>query len=501
MSETDFVIEDGVLKKYQGVGETAVIPAGVTAIWASAFADCIHIREVQIPEGVTKIVGYAFRGCTGLTHLELPEGLTEIGNDAFETCEGLRSVKFPASLKTIGSMAFSHCKNLEAVDLPDGVESIGFMAFHGCPLLKRLEAPASVTYFGGGFYGCTGLEEVVVLGKVDISNNYTFNACHAALILPQIDLSSLDAVTKIHAVTGFALALERGIAYAPEVQAGYLKYLKSQRKRLYSVILEHESLLRLMFEEKLIPVKEVELLLKEAGKNNAVKALILEYQKRYLSPADPLAELKKGMGQVERQAKRAAKQAAKTPEQLAAEQAEKERKAKEKREKALEDFKKTGELPPGIAKELWSYKKRSDGTLCITSWKGECGKMKTNGGVGFEGKPEDVVIPRMIGKTAVTALEYTFHTTRIGSINNVWQRRYMQAVIVPEGVEEIGDAFDGCFRLRRLVLPASLKKIYDFYDTRSFPKLTVYAPAGSWAESWAKERGFPVKTPEDGKGD
>ena len=370
MSETNFVIEDGVLKKYQGSGGTAVIPEGVTTIWASAFADCVQIREVQIPEGVTKIAGFAFRGCTGLTRLELPEGLTEIDNYAFECCEGLRTVKFPASLKTIGSMAFSDCKNLEAADLPEGIESIGFMAFNCCPLLKRLEAPASVTYFGGGFYGCRTLGEVVVPGKPNMSD-YAFKDCHAALILPQIDLSSLDAATKIHAVTGFALALERGIAYAPEVRAGYLKYLKSQRKRLYSVILEHEALLRLMFEEKLIPAKEVESLLKEAGTNNAVKASILEYQKRYLAPADPMAELEKGMGQIERQAKRAAEQAAKTPEQLAVEQAEKERKAKEKREKALEDFKKTGELPPGIAKELWSYKKRSDGTLCITSWKGE----------------------------------------------------------------------------------------------------------------------------------
>ena len=499
MSETNFVIEDGVLKKYQGSGGTAVIPEGVTTIWASAFADCVQIREVQIPEGVTKIAGFAFRGCTGLTRLELPEGLTEIDNYAFECCEGLRTVKFPASLKTIGSMAFSDCKNLEAVDLPEGVESIGFMAFNCCPLLKRLEAPASVTYFGGGFYGCTGLEEVVVPGKPNMSD-YAFKDCHAALILPQIDLSSLDAATKIHAVTGFALALERGIAYAPEVRAGYLKYLKSQRKRLYSVILEHEALLRLMFEEKLIPAKEVESLLKEAGTNNAVKASILEYQKRYLTPADPMAELEKGMGQIERQAKRAAEQAAKTPEQLAAEQAEKERKAKEKREKALEDFKKTGVLPAGIAKELWSYKKRSDGTLCITSWKGECGKLKYPI-TGFAGKPEDVVIPRMTGKTAVTALQYTFHTTRIGSINNVWQRRYMQAVIVPEGVEEIDNAFSGCSGLRRLVLPASLKEICNSSNSRRFPKLTIYAPAGSWAEHWAKENHYRFEALEDEKGD
>ena len=63
-------------------------------------------------------------------------------------------------------------------------------------------------------------------------------------------------------------------------------------------------------------------------------------------------------------------------------------------------------------------------------------------------------------------------------------------LIVPEGVEKIGvDAFSGDTELHVITLPASLKEIGDraFEYSRS---LLIKAPAGSWAEQYARENGY-----------
>lgn len=52
---SDFVIENGVLKKYTGSGGDVVIPAGCTEVYAGAFNNAFAVTSVTIPEGVTVI--------------------------------------------------------------------------------------------------------------------------------------------------------------------------------------------------------------------------------------------------------------------------------------------------------------------------------------------------------------------------------------------------------------------------------------------------------------
>lgn len=55
----DFQIEDGVLKKYLGIGGDVVIPESVTSIGDRAFEGS-GLTSVTISEGVTSIGNYTF---------------------------------------------------------------------------------------------------------------------------------------------------------------------------------------------------------------------------------------------------------------------------------------------------------------------------------------------------------------------------------------------------------------------------------------------------------
>lgn len=80
--DRDFVIENGVLKKYNGPGGDVVIPEGVTEIGERAFFGCRGLTRVTIPAGVIMIGDYAFYDCMGLTRVTISEGVTEIGDSA-----------------------------------------------------------------------------------------------------------------------------------------------------------------------------------------------------------------------------------------------------------------------------------------------------------------------------------------------------------------------------------------------------------------------------------
>ena len=88
----DFVIEDGVLKKYVGQGGVVVIPNGVTHIDNGAFEFCDWLTSVTIPESVKSIGDAAFLGCRYLTTIEIPESVTEFGEGIFSDCLSLKEI-------------------------------------------------------------------------------------------------------------------------------------------------------------------------------------------------------------------------------------------------------------------------------------------------------------------------------------------------------------------------------------------------------------------------
>lgn len=93
-ADSDFVIEDGKLVKYNGPGGDVVIPEGVTNIGSGAFEFRTSLTSITIPAGVTRIEAGAFNSCTGLTKLTIPESLTDIREYAFDGCTNLSEIYF-----------------------------------------------------------------------------------------------------------------------------------------------------------------------------------------------------------------------------------------------------------------------------------------------------------------------------------------------------------------------------------------------------------------------
>ena len=189
-----------------------VIPEGVTAIGADAFAGCSGLTDVTIPASVTNVGVDAFAACSNLTNIvvdpgnanytsksgllltkdgrtlvqgvngvvTIPAGVDVIGPDAFYGCGGLVDVVIPASVTNIGELAFTACGRLMSisvetgnevyssrdgmllnkdgttlilgvngdVEIPSGVVTIGEWAFCGYPGLTRVVIPASVRDIG-----------------------------------------------------------------------------------------------------------------------------------------------------------------------------------------------------------------------------------------------------------------------------------------------------------------------------------------------------------------
>lgn len=63
MLQEDFIIEDGILTKYNGKGGDIVIPDGVREIGPHAFENCVEVTSLRTGKDL-RVIGYlAFSGC------------------------------------------------------------------------------------------------------------------------------------------------------------------------------------------------------------------------------------------------------------------------------------------------------------------------------------------------------------------------------------------------------------------------------------------------------
>jgi hypothetical protein len=192
------------------------IPNSVTAIYSSAFADCINLTTVTFESGTNlQVLDFlAFNKCTSLTAITLPEeGLTYL-DATFLQCTSLASVTLPNSLITIGYHTFTICSDLTSINIPSNVTQIGGEAFNNCTSLASVtfSSPSSLKTIGGGvitnldaFRNCFALTTFTIPASTTLIYTNSFIGCtnlasvyfdaSGATRLPNMQASSFDGGT------------------------------------------------------------------------------------------------------------------------------------------------------------------------------------------------------------------------------------------------------------------------------------------------------------------
>ena len=194
----NFVINEGVLIRYNGYDADITIPDGVKRINNSAFSFCRGLKRVCLAKTVSEIMPGAFFNCPQFETLDLGESTSKVTGKIFMNCNAFSKIavspdnkayscidnvlydksgkkllmcpegrsgtfEVPKGIKEIGENAFSGCGKLTKITLHEGIIRIGDSAFSGCKGLTEMELPRSAKKIGEKvFWCCTNLSNVTV---------------------------------------------------------------------------------------------------------------------------------------------------------------------------------------------------------------------------------------------------------------------------------------------------------------------------------------------------
>ena len=139
--------------------KSITIPANVTSIDGSSFANCTSIEQISVDLANTKYESPADcnaiiektpdRLVVGCETTQIPEGITAIGSSSFWGRWGMQRMDIPQTVTTIEGCAFAYCISLSTITLPASVNAIGDEAFSNCNALTSvycyIETPPAIT--------------------------------------------------------------------------------------------------------------------------------------------------------------------------------------------------------------------------------------------------------------------------------------------------------------------------------------------------------------------
>lgn len=369
--------------------EDLVLPDTVISIADHAF-EKTSLKHIVLPASLRSIGDGAFKDTSLLTELELPPSVREIGDDAFRSA-GIKRLVIAEGVERIGSSAFYNI-GIERLEIPAGVRRTGICVFQGCKNLREVRVLAEEDgILNRAFCECNALDKLYLAGAADCLRDDFPQGADCVIIAPKVKLSSVPPSIKAMMVSGFAAADEAGEAEEGWAREEYLRYIRSQRKRLFPLVLRRQELLRLMLAQKMLQADDIKVLLQNEKCDAEAKAALLAYKSANFPNSDT--------------------------DELFAQMRAMERAVSGR--KTIEDVKKE-----------WTFGKRQDGTLVIHSYKG-------SGPVAE--------IPERIGKTLVTEIGENLFA--MANSKNIAVLR----VFVPASMRAIAaKAFDGGAELEEI---------------------------------------------------
>ena len=415
--DQDFVIKNGVLKKYVGNGENVVIPDDVVEIAGDAFIECKHIVSVTMPKSITKIGSWAYARCSALETINIPQGITRISDRLFCFCSSLTTLEVPDGVTKIGEIAFGHCTSLSNITLPNSLTIIGESAFAHCKNLKSIVIPESVKEIGRrAFYSCESLSSVMIPGAVKKIGLESFENCQKlySLCAPKLPFDIFkENGLQLPASVGYMLNSE--LYDNDKISEEYKKYISAQKKRIIPLLFENDSIkgIKLYAEMGKITLKNFdEDFLNPALSANATQciAFLMDWKEKNVTQ-DHLEK------------------------QFVLE--------------LTDDSFKVSDM-----KKIWSYEKLQDGTIEIT---------------GYKGKDTKIEIPERIGSSIVTSIAKEafscYKSRRTAEQKSILEN--ITKVTLPKTVVNIGEeAFRGCIGLKdKNGFIIFRDVLYDYYGT------------------------------------
>ena len=355
----------------------------------------------------------------------------------------------------------------EHVVIPDGVTAIeGQPAFNKCKNVKSITVPASVREFTPTeFYYLKKLEWIECLGEVEITEDYAFPGCKNLVYLvcnPNTPLSAMPSKWKQALAIGAAKCLADGHELSAEARREVSKYIAGQNKKLglYKIAYSYPFFAKYLINEKLLSEELYDEMIAFAQENRItdVAAMLIEGKSRQY------------------------------PSETYLERAEKKIDQEIAHAQKMDDHSSTTYL-----KTQWSWEKRADGTLMITSYKGT--------------DPE-VFIPSVVGKNKVTAIRGHLFMANTGDRDN-WLRTKLKTVHIAEGISEVGGGTMQDGPISHFAVPTHFylpQSITSICRNAFAAKKTIkgrpgweyvienvifHVPAGSFAEQYAKDNGIP----------
>lgn len=465
----EFVVENGILKEYNGPGGDVIIPDYVDTIAAEAFDWCTKPSSITIPDSVTAIASEAFIHFQRLTrfYVDAHNAYYSANDDgvlfnkdqttliqAPNTISG--GYRIPDSVTTIGHNAFSYCRNLTDVIIPNSVITIGKEAFWECQGLTNLMIPDSVTAIGkDAFHRCSHLTKITmpVHAGAFVAKAFDFSD---TLRIDIEDLYALPAKYRICAALHFVE--EIGLNTDPRFES-LGKYLKANSGKLVDIAVRNLGLLALLCREGWIKAKDIEayaVAVQQIGDAERI-TMILDYQNNKLSGK-----------QKEQAAKQKEKQADTVLDRAIA--------RTDKTGIAGLNFVMTGDVETfGSRKELKAFIESQGGKL-QSSISAKTDYLIMNDAAS---NTEKKLRAEELGIAVITERQFNDKADRLFLIENGTLVRYIGdggAVSIPNSVTCIAKyAFGGRKRLTAVTIPDGVTSICDnaFYDCEGLTTVSI----------------------------